>query len=252
MRRDALDLDRFYRSRQGEAARRMISRRLEALWPDVTGLDVIGLGFATPYLQPCKEKARRCVSLMPAGQGAVIQSDALSTAVLADETHLPFPDAMFDRVLLIHALEEADALNAILREVWRVLAPQGRIVIVTASRSGIWARIDSTPFGHGRPFSKGQLSQLLEGAMFEVSAWSRALYAPPWRWSTGEKTSNFWESVGEKAWPGLGGVVLAEAIKRTAALTPRATGALRSKGLLEGRPVSALSPRQTRTYSSDR
>lgn len=252
MRRDALDLDRFYRSRQGEAARLMILRRLEALWPDVTDLDVMGLGFSTPYLQSFKSRARRCVSLMPAGQGAVIQPELLCTTVLADETHLPFSDSMFDRVLLIHALEEADSLAALLREVWRVLAPQGRIVIVTASRSGIWARVDSTPFGHGRPFSKGQLSQLLEGAMFEVSAWSRALYAPPWRWSTGEKMSNFWEKTGETAWPALGGVVLAEAIKRTAALTPRTAGEYRSNSLLEGRPVSALSPRQTRTNSSDR
>ena len=244
MRRDALDLDRFYRTRQGRAAQRMILRRLQALWPDTKGLDLLGLGFATPYLEPFCTPARRCIAFMPAGQGAVIAPDRPSTVALGDETHLPFTEALFDRVLLIHALEEADALSAILREVWRVLAPDGRIVICTAARSGIWSRIDTTPFGHGRPFSRGQLSHLLDSALFEPTAWSRALYAPPWRWSTGEKTARYWEKLGERAWPGLGGVILVEAVKRTAALSPRSDRVKRRNLGLEGRPVTALSPRK--------
>jgi len=252
LRRDALDLDRFYRSRQGKTARRMILRRLQALWPEVKDLDMLGLGFPEPYFEPFRETARRCISLMPAGQGAVIQPNAPSTTVLADETHLPFCEALFDRVLLVHAIEEADALPSLLREIWRVLAPQGRIVIVTAARSGIWARLDSTPFGHGRPFSKGQLNQMLDGALFEPTAWSRALYAPPWRWSTGEKTADLWEKTGEKFWPALSGVVMVEAVKRTAALTPRASSLAGRRQGLEGKPVTALSPRHQRRDIPDR
>jgi hypothetical protein len=48
VRREALELDRFYRSRQGFVARQMIERRLQAVWPDAAGLDVLGLGFTPP------------------------------------------------------------------------------------------------------------------------------------------------------------------------------------------------------------
>ena len=244
MRRDALELVRFYRSRQGETARRMIARRLAAIWPDVTGLDMLGLGFAGPYLQPYRRRTRRCISFMPAGQGAVVPEGGECPAALGDETHLPFPEAMFDRVLLVHALEEADALQPLLREVWRVMAPEGRLVIVTAARAGLWAWLDNTPFGHGQPFSRGQLSGLLDDALLEPTAWSRALYAPPWGWSTHRRIANVWEEVGEYAWAGLGGVLMVEAVKHTGAVTPERRTAPARVRRLEARGQPALSPRQ--------
>lgn len=251
MRRDALELDRFYRSRQGRTARRMIMRRLKAVWPEAKALDMLGIGFATPYFAPYREEARRCVSFMPAGQGAVIPAHGSSTIALGDENRLPFTEALFDRVLLIHALEEAEALPALLRETWRVLAPEGRMVIVTAARAGIWAWLDSTPFGHGRPFSRGQLTHLLDDAMFEPTAWSRALYAPPWRWSTGPRTAQVWEKAGEHAWAGLGGVIMVEAIKRTAAVRPVPQRARSRIRRLEGQANHALSPPQHNSDASD-
>jgi hypothetical protein len=69
-----------------------------------------------------------------------------------------------------------------LREVWRVTAPEGRVIAIAANRTGLWARTDSTPFGHGRPYSRSQLAALLRDAMFEPTASARALYAPPWSW----------------------------------------------------------------------
>ena len=41
-----------------------------------------------------------------------------------------------------------------LREVWRVLAPSGRLMAVIPNRRGVWTRTDTTPFGHGRPFTR--------------------------------------------------------------------------------------------------
>ena len=251
MRREALELDRFYRSRQGLVAREMIGRRLAAIWPDAKDLDLLGLGFATPYLEAYRADARRCVCFMPATQGAVVASTACSAIALGDETHLPFPEALFDRVLLIHALEEADSLQASLREIWRVLAPEGRVVIVTAARSGIWAWLDSTPFGHGRPFSRAQLSQLLDDALFEPTAWSRALYTPPWKWSTNTRIARMWEETGERAWPALGGVILVEAVKRTMALRPRPATAPARRKPLEARTRPALSRHDNPSDPSD-
>nr|WP_238934961.1 methyltransferase domain-containing protein [Maricaulis parjimensis] len=225
-------------------AQRMIGRRIAALWPGTKGLDVLGLGYATPYLTPFKTEARRCISFMPAQQGAIIPAADEPPVALGDEMRLPFPEALFDRILLVHALEEAEALPALLREVWRVMAPEGRVMLVTTSRTGVWALSDKTPFGHGRPFTRQQISRVLEDALLEPTAWSRALFAPPWNWAHHRRIASLWEEAGEHAWPGLGGVILAEAVKHTGAIRPSGRAAPARVRALEGRSRPALSPRQ--------
>jgi len=252
MRHDAVELDRFYQTRRGKTAREMIWRRVRVLWPNVSDLDMLGLGFVAPILGNFDETPRRKIALMPAAQGAIIwPKTGASRTAISDETRLPFADALFDRVVLLHALEEAESIPALLREVWRVMSPQGRMVLIVSNRSGAWARADGTPFGHGRPFSKGQISRVLGDSAFEPTAWSRALYAPPMSWCCGPDRGGFWESVGEKLYSGLSGVVLVEAVKRIAALTPRAASRsrLRIKGLEGARP-SAISPSTSKSNSS--
>ena len=79
----------------------------------------------------------------------------------AEEDALPFPDLLFDRVLLVHGLEAAENARRLLREVWRVLKDDGRLLVVAPNRRGMWAHVESTPFGHGQPYSPGQLGRLL-------------------------------------------------------------------------------------------
>ena len=84
-----------------------------------------------------------------------------------------------DRVLLVHMLEWSEHPHALLREIWRVLAPNGRILVAVPNRRGLWARMDTTPFGYGSPFSRSQLTQLLKDAMFQPENWHYVhLFAP--------------------------------------------------------------------------
>jgi SAM-dependent methyltransferase len=223
MRVDVLALQRFYASPLGRAAHRAAARRLAALWPQAGGLDVLGIGYATPYLGRFAD-ARRTVAMMPAAQGAEPWSTGRVLTTLAEETRLPFMDAVFDRVLLVHALEECDAAHALLREVWRVMAPEGRVVVIAANRWSLWAQSDATPFGHGRPYSRTQLATLLSDSMFEPVVSARALYAPPSRWPPLVRAADAFERVGELLWPAQGGVVLMEAVKRLYADTARSRG----------------------------
>ncbi len=140
---------------------------------------------------------------------------------LADETRLPFMDSVFDRVLIVHALEESSAVHAMLREIWRVMAPEGRLVVIAANRWSLWAQSDVSPFGHGRPYSRSQLSALLADAMFEPVASARALYAPPSHRPLLVRASEAFELVGELIWPAHGGLLLMEAVKRLYATTAR-------------------------------
>lgn len=215
MRVDVGRLKAFYASPLGGAAHAMIQRRVEALWPNANGQDVLGLGFSEQLLEQYCPDARRVVSAAPAEQGASRWPvTGRCQTSLVEEERLPFPDAMFDRILVQHALEEADSPARLLRELWRIAAPEARILLIVSHRSGLWSRAESTPFGHGRPYSKGQLLTLMQSAMFQPTAWTKALYAPPASWPFITSAAETWEKTGEIGWRGFGGVIMVEAVKR--------------------------------------
>src|SRR5437763_6497819 len=152
---DVVDLRNFYAQRLGTAARRFVGRGIRARLADTRGTRVLGVGYPTPYLGLFREEAERCLAFMPAAQGVLKWPTARPTlAALVDEFELPLTDAAVDRILIVHGLEMADDPGALLRECWRVLAGGGRLLAVVPNRRGLWARIDITPFGQGRPYSR--------------------------------------------------------------------------------------------------
>lgn len=218
---DIIDLRDFYLSRLGRVTQRMIRRRIRLMWPDVSGYAVLGLGYATPYLRPLMAEAARVAAVMPRAQGVLHwPSDGLRLVTLADETALPFPDNSVDRILLVHALESSEHLRAMMREVWRILAGDGRLLVVAPNRRGIWARSGATPFGHGLPYSAGQLSRLLRDNMFTPLRSASALFVPPLSSQMALSSAPAWEKLGERWFRGFAGVVLAEASKQIYAATP--------------------------------
>jgi SAM-dependent methyltransferase len=222
MPQDVRDLAAFYDSPLGQLARRAVLRQLRQFWPDLNTRRLLGYGFTTPYLGEFSE-AERVIAAMPAPLGVIAWPADKNAALLCEEDALPFPDVFFDRILIVHGLESAESLRALLRQVWRVLAPEGRILLVAPNRASLWAQVQVSPFGHGRPFSKMELESLLKDALFETGRWSRALYAPPLKAITGSGAS--WERIGAKLFPGIGGVHVVEAAKSLyAAATPLPKG----------------------------
>ncbi len=217
MRRDVLDLREFYAGALGGAAREMVTRKVEEAWGSLADLDLLALGYATPFAEPLAAGARRAVAAMPAAQGVEAwplgQSNA---AALVDETALPFPNAFFDRVLAVHALEEAESPVSVMSEIARVMAPSGRVIVVAVARHGLWANAESSPFGHGRPFSRRQLEALVREAELEPAGWTRALYAPPLGWAA--RWAEGFEQAGAWLWPPLAGLILMEAKKQALAV----------------------------------
>jgi SAM-dependent methyltransferase len=220
MRRDVLELRQFYASDLGRAARLMVGRKVVEAWGDAHGLDVLALGYATPFVATLSRAARRVVAGMPAQQGVEIwPAGQRNLASLVGEDQLPYANALFDRILLVHAVEESPDPIALLREVWRVLAPSGRVIVAVAARNGLWANSEKTPFGHGRPYTRSQLAELLREAELEPAGWTRALYVPPAGWLAG--WAEGFEQAGSRLWPGFAGLVLMEAVKQTFAVKPR-------------------------------
>ncbi|HWE99586.1 MAG TPA: methyltransferase domain-containing protein [Caulobacteraceae bacterium] len=220
MRQGVSELAAFYASPLGGTASRMVSRKVAEAWRSAAGLDLLAVGYATPFVGQLDRRLRRVVAAMPAAQGVERWPPAAANAAcLVDEGSLPFPNAFFDRVLAAHALEESDSPSALLAEIARVLSPSGRVILVAAARSGAWAHVESTPFGQGRAFTRGQLERLVREADLTPTSWTRALYAPPARWAA--RWGVAFEQVGAWLWPGFSGLVLMEATKMTPAVRPR-------------------------------
>src|SRR5687768_864305 len=239
---DVVDLRNFYAQRLGVVARRFIGRGVRARLADARGLSVAGIGYPTPYLGLFREEAERCLAFMPAGQG-VIRWPSLrpGLAALVDEFDLPLPDSAVDRVLLVHALEMAYDPTALLREVWRVLAAGGRLIAVVPNRRGLWARMDTTPFGHGRPYSRAQISHLLRDTWFTPLGWSEALYVPPIGRGWFLRSAVAWERTGATLSAPFAGVHIVEATKQVYRAIPARRERRRLVPALE--PALAPSPR---------
>ena len=214
MQLDATHLRDFYRTPLGQVVRRQLATRIRSRWKKVEGLTVMGAGFATPYLGSFRAEALRLGCLMPARQGALVWPQGERChSVLVEEHHWPIPDNSVDRLLAVHCLEAAERVGPVLREMWRVLAPDGRLILIVPNRRGVWSRIDTTPFGQGLPFSRSQLERQLTDALFTPVEWSEALYFPPFDRRLLLRMSGAMERSLSKVSPGVAGVIMVEARK---------------------------------------
>ena len=171
----------------------------------------------------------------PVADAAASHADTLSppragVALLCDFDALPFDSASLDLVVLPHALELARDPHLALREVERVLVPEGRVVIVGFNPASLWGlrkwfgrwRRRAAPGSAAGLFlpSAGEfmryrrLRDWLRLLSFEVEAGRFGCYRPP-------LTSQAWltrfawlERVGDRWWPVFGAVYFVVAVKR--------------------------------------
>jgi SAM-dependent methyltransferase len=229
MHMDIVDLRQFYHSELGRFAEQSIAMALSSLWVRLPQERLVGIGYAVPFLDRFSADTERTFAFMPAGQGAVNWPvGSLSSTALVFDEELPLPDSSVDRVLMVHSLEFAESPRETLKELWRVLAPGGRLVIVVPNRRGVWARMEHTPFGSGRPYSRGQLTNLLRETNFTPGATAEALFFPPSKLRGVLGLRRGFERIGRALWPAFSGVIVVEAQKR----------------LYQGLPVAARASRR--------
>jgi SAM-dependent methyltransferase len=212
---DVIELMRFYESPLGNAVGRLLGRALGEVWGDMHGRRLLGIGYAVPYLAALGTGAERVLAFMPPRQGVRHWPDAaLSASAMADPLLLPLPEASIDRVLVVHALEASQEPAELMDEIARILTPEGRAILVCPNRRGLWARMDSTPFGHGQPFSRKQIRRLIHGTQLEACAWREAIYVPPLANGLVVRSAATWERVGRGLSLPFAGLHLVETAKR--------------------------------------
>ncbi len=212
---DIVNLRHFYTEALGLTVRRILQSRMQEIWPSVAGHTVCGLGYAIPYLQAMHTQAQRTIACMPAHMGVTRWPDnGPNMATLVDEYALPLLSESVHRVVLIHLLEDVANPHDVMREVWRVLVPGGRVLIVVPNRRGAWAPRDNTPFGQGRPYSKRQMLDLLRETSFSLNTWRESLFFPAYSHKLVLRSADTLENIGRFVPIPFAGVYIAEAVKQ--------------------------------------
>jgi SAM-dependent methyltransferase len=212
----------FYKSPLGKISRALLREEIVRLAGNVQGQRVLGLGFATPYLRFALQPAERVLAFMPARQGASAwPREGPSHTVLCDPLEMPLTDSAVDLIVAVHAFEHASDAEELMRELWRIAAPNARLIVVVPRRRGIWAQVDTTPFGDGHPFSKPQFERLLRDHSFVPEIWRDALYLPPAQHALVLKSARFFERTGRLLGPMFAGVLVVRARKELFPAVPR-------------------------------
>jgi SAM-dependent methyltransferase len=238
---DVTRLIEFYRSPLGHIARHLVRQEVQRLAGPVQRLRVLGVGFATPYLRSMLKDAERVLAFMPARQGSSAwPREGPSHTVLCDPLEMPLTDSAVDLIVVVHGLENAADPEEQMRELWRVAAPNARLIVVVPRRRGMWANTDTTPFGSGRPYSRGQLEKLLREHSFTPEVWRDALFVPPSQSSLILKSTRFFERVGPWIGSTFSGVLIVRARKEQ---FPAVTRRLRAERLVRLPALSAQTAR---------
>jgi SAM-dependent methyltransferase len=212
----------FYKSPLGKISRALVRDQIVRLAGSVAGRRVLGLGFASPYLRFSLDKAERVLAFMPARQGASAwPREGPSHTVLCDPLEMPLTDAAVDLIIAVHAFEHVSDAEELMRELWRVAAPNAQLIVVVPRRRGMWAAADNQPFGDGYPYSKPQLEKLLRDHSFVPLHWRTALHLPPSNARIMIRFARFLERFGRLFGPLFGGVFVVSAKKEAFPAVPR-------------------------------
>jgi SAM-dependent methyltransferase len=212
----------FYKSPLGKISRALVREEIIRLAGPIDRRRVLGLGFASPYLRFTLEKAERVLAFMPARQGAdAWPREGPSRTVMCDPLEMPLTDAAVDTIIAVHAFEHIGDAEELMRELWRVAAPNARLVVVVPRRRGLWAAADNTPFGDGNPFSRTQVEQLLRNHSFVPETWREALFLPPMHSPFFIKFARFFERFGRVFGRTFAGVIVVSARKELFPAVPR-------------------------------
>jgi SAM-dependent methyltransferase len=195
--------------------------RLDELTADIFGYNAVQIGL------PCMDSL--AANRMPnkwhtdSALFALEQSDSLQRVVLAhDFAELPFATQSLDLVVLPHVLEFANEPHQILREVERVLIPEGQVIVCGFNPISMWGvrqglgRITGTHFLplHGEFISVPRLKDWLKLLNMEVNRGHFGCYKPPFLTTKWLQRFAFLEKAGDRWWPYLGALYMVQAIKR--------------------------------------
>ncbi|MDR1276895.1 MAG: class I SAM-dependent methyltransferase [Candidatus Accumulibacter sp.] len=187
--------------------------KIEVMIADLFGYNALQLGYSEcPFLAKSRIPLRRTVG------------EHEGVDVRCDLRELPFASACIDLVVMPHVLEFHENPHQILREVERVLIPEGQVLITGFNPISLWGlRRRFSPAARDFPEDGNYISVLrlrdwLQLLSFEVDRGNFGCYAPPCRQEAWLKRWRFMEAAGDRWWSFAGGVYVLRAIKKVRGL----------------------------------
>lgn len=245
-----VSLHEWFQSPPGQYLMAWEQQRMDEAVADIFGYHSLQMGL--PELEALRGNR------MPHQWLAVDGTDLLEApgggraALVTDYAALPFPDASLDLVVLPHTLEISHDPHTTLREVERVLVPEGRVVICCFNPASLWGARQRRErlyqrFGFGQCYLPGQgeflgylrLRDWLRLLSFEVETAQFGCYRPAVGSTKWLRRYEWMDSLGDRWWPIFGAVYFLVAIKRVRGMRligTRWKGVRRSAGV----PVPAV------------
>ena len=192
-----------------------------AIAPRLFGYQLIQLGLLGPdldYLAACPIRSRTLVS-------TTVGTPCSAARVRGNPEQLPIAADSADAVVMPHTLDLASDPPQVLREVERVLIPEGRLVVIGFNPWSLWG-LRRLVGGRGSPpwschfISYPQLHDWLSLLGFAVERTDVLMFRPPVAHAGVLERFAFLDRQGPRLWPMLAGVYVVQAIKRVSTLTP--------------------------------
>ena len=217
-------LDRWLQSPAGAYVRAWEQSCLDRLTADIFGFNAVQIG--VPQIDALAasrmpNKWRAATRTSSADELAYV-GNTRQIAVALDFEELPFASQSLDLVVLPHVLEFAAEPHQVLREVERVLIPEGQLIICGFNPASLWGarqgmgRITSSDYlpAAGEFMSLPRLKDWLKLLNLGETRSHFGCYAPPFRSTQWLNRFAFAERAGQRWWPYLGAVYVVHAIKR--------------------------------------
>lgn len=228
-----IDLQAWLRTPAGQYLLAWEQARLDEAVADLFGYHALQLGLGELDALRTNRMPHRWLALpQPSphaeqpGSSPMTGADS-KAAIVTDFSALPFGPHSLDLVVLPHTLELGLDPHLCLREVERVLVPEGRVVICGLNPVSLWGwrqRADRAlqRYGRGDLFlpeagefiAYWRLRDWLRLLSFEVESTQFGLYRPPVNRPGVLQGFAWMERAGERWWPILGAVYSLVAVKR--------------------------------------
>lgn len=204
----------------GDYVRTWEQARLDVLTADIFGFNALQIGLPQVIALQASRMPNKWLSDTHVPEAGQAGSDRI--AVMHDFTELPFASQSLDLVVLPHVLEFAAEPHQVLREVERVLIPEGQLIVCGFNPTSLWGARQAAGRLAGGPFlppggefiSVPRLRDWLKLLNMEVNRGHFGCYAPPCKTETWLNRFSFMEKAGDRWWPYFGAIYIVQAIKR--------------------------------------
>lgn len=213
------------------------------------GYHLLQVGNTIPADLLADSRIRHRMVMVPAD--GVIRAVVSETGLFAGELEqIPIGNDLLDVVLCPHLLEYAKSPHEVLREVERILIPEGHVVIVGFNPWSLWGIMRLlTGWRHrvpwcGRFYSSTRIRDWLALLGFETVYTRSFFFRPPLSHAGLLQRLDFLERIGSRWWPRLGGIYIVVAKKRVTTLTPIKPRWRPRRSLLQGKLPEATARRE--------